>query len=153
MRSNEELGTLIADFLDGARTGTVRAPGGAHYTPAQLRELRGALTHVTSELGARDVGELRSRDVRALVDELLDAGLSPSRAGAIVDALRPVYAFALERGLVTTSPLVGLAPAAPGNPSPTTAMLELGEQLARSAGRLMVLLLVLAAVGLAVALA
>jgi len=153
MRSNEELGTLIADFLDGARTGAVRAPDGSPYTPAQLRELRGALTHVTSELGPRDVAELRSRDVRALVDELLDAGLSPARAGSIVDALRPVYAYALARGLVTTSPLVGLAPAAPESPSPTAAVLELGEQMARFTGRLMVLLLVLAAVGLAVALA
>jgi site-specific recombinase XerC len=153
MRSNEELGTLIGAFLDGARTGVVRAPDGSPYTPAELRELRGALAHVTSELGPRDIGELRTRDVRALVDELLDEGLPPARAGAIVDALRPVYAFALERGLVTTSPLVGLAPPAPESPSPTTAMLELGEHLARFTSRLMVLLLVLAAVGLAVALA
>jgi site-specific recombinase XerC len=153
MRSNEELGAFIADFLEGARAGVVRAPGGSAYTPAELRSLRGALSHVTSELGARDVAELRSRDVRALVDGLLDAGLSPTRAGAILDALRQVYAYAVERGLVTASPLVGLAPAAPEGPSPTTAMLELGEQLARFTGRLMVLLLVLAAVGFAVALA
>jgi hypothetical protein len=59
----------------------------------------------------------------------------------------------MERGIVTTSPLVGLAPAASEGPSPTTAMLQFGEQLARFTGRLMVLLLVLAAVGLAVALA
>jgi site-specific recombinase XerC len=153
MRSNEELGALIADFLDGARAGVVRAPGGSPYTPADVRRLRGALSHVTSELGARDVAELRPRDVRGLVDELLNAGLPPTRAGAIVDALRRVYAYARERGLVTTSPLVGLAPAAPEESSPTTAMLELGEQLARLTGGLMVLLFVLAAVGLAVALA
>jgi site-specific recombinase XerD len=153
MRSNEELGSVIADFLDGARAGVVRSPGGPPYTPAELRELRGALTHVTSELGDRDVTELRSRDVRALVDELGAAGLSRERAAAIVDALRPVYAYAMERGIVTTSPLVGLAPAASEGPSPTTAMLQFGEQLARFTGRLMVLLLVLAAVGLAVALA
>jgi hypothetical protein len=153
MRSNEELGALIADFLDGARTGVVRAPGGLPYTPTDLRRLSGALSHVTSELGAYDVAELRSCDVRALVDGLLDAGLSPTRARAIVDALHPVYAYALERGLVTTSPLVGLAPAATEGPSPTTAMLELGEQLAKFTGGLMVLLLVLAAMGLAVALA
>jgi hypothetical protein len=153
MRSNEELGALISDFLDGARAGVVRAPDGSPYTPAELRTLRGPLSHVTSELGDRDVVELRPRDVRALVDELLDAGVSPARAGGIVDALRPVYAYARERGLVTTSPLVGLAPAAHEGPSPTTAMLELGEHLARLTGGLMMLLLVLAAVGLAVALA
>jgi len=153
MRSNEELGSVIADFLDGARAGVVRSPGGSPYTSAQLRELRGALTHVTSELGDRDVAELRSRDVRGLVAELGDAGLSPERTAAIVDALRSVYAYAMERGMVTTSPLVGLAPAASEGPTPTAAVLQLGEQLARFTGRLMVLLLVLAAVGLAVALA
>jgi site-specific recombinase XerC len=153
MRSNEELGALIADFLDGAQAGVVRAPGGSPYTPADVRRLRGALSHVTSELGDRDVAELRPRDVRALVDELLDAGLSPTRAAAIVDALRPVYAYARERGLVATSPLVGLAPAAPKESSPTSAMLELGERLARLTGGVMVLLFALTAVGLAVALA
>ena len=153
MRSNEELGSVIAAFLDGARAGAVRSPRGSPYTPTELRELRGALTHVTSELGDRDVAELRSRDVRELVDELGAAGLSPERAAAVVDALRPGYAYAMERGMVTTSPLVGLAPAASEGPSPTTAMLQFGEQLARFSARLMVLLLVLAAVGLAVALA
>jgi hypothetical protein len=153
MRSNEELGALIADFLDGAQAGVVRAPGGSPYTPADVRRLRGALSHVTSELGDRDVAELRPGDVRVLVDELLDAGLPPTRAGAIVDALRSVYVYARERGLVTTSPLVRLAPAAPEELSPTTAMLELGEQLARLTGGVTVLLFALTAVGLAVALA
>jgi site-specific recombinase XerD len=153
MRSNEELGSVIADFLEAARADAVRAPGGSTYTPGELRELRRTLAHVTAELGSRDVAELRSRDVRALIEELCEAGLSRERAGTVVDALRPVYAYAMERGLVTTSPLVGLVPAAPEGPSPTTAMLQLGEQLARFTGWLMVLLLVLAAVGLAVALA
>ena len=153
MRSNEELGSVIDDFLDGARTGAVRAPGGSTYTPAEQRELRRALTYVTSELGDRDIAEVRARDVRELVDELRAAGLPGERASAIVDAARRVYAYAVERELVTTSPLVGLASPAAEGPTPTTAMLQLGESLARFTGGLMVLLLVLAAVGLAVALA
>jgi hypothetical protein len=156
MRSNEELGTVIADFLGDAEAGAVRAPGGSRYTTGEVRELRRALSHVASELGARDISELRSRDVRELRDALGAAGLTRERTGAIVDGMRSVYAYAMERGLVTTSPLVGLVPAASASsagPSPTTAILQLGELLARWTARLMVLLFVLAAVGLAVALA
>jgi site-specific recombinase XerD len=147
-----ELGSVIAAFLRDAEAGDVRAAGRT-YTRAELRDLRGALTHVAAALGPLDVAELRSRDVRGLVDELGAAGLRPERVSAIVDALRSVYAYAMGRGLVTTSPLVGLAPAAGDGPSPTTAIVQLGEQLARWTVRLMVMLFVLAAVGLAVALA
>jgi hypothetical protein len=119
-----------------------------------MRTLRRALAHASSELGSVKVADLRSRDVRVLVDELGEAGLPPERATEVVDALRAVYAYAMDRDMVTTSPLVGLAPAAAREgPSPTTAMVELGQVAARWAVRLTVILFVLAAVGLAVAVA
>jgi len=153
MRSPHELGSVIADFLGAAEAGRARAADGRPYSASEVRTLRRALAHAASDLGGLDVEALRSRDVRALVDDLGSSGLPPERAGEVVDALRSVYRFAMERGLVTTSPLVGLVPAAREGPSPTTAVVELGEQLARWAVGLMVLLFVLAALGLAVAVA
>ena len=154
MRSTGELGSVISEFLAAAEAGQPRRPDGSTYGPAELRTLRRALAHASSELGTLDLADLRSRDVRALVDELGEAGLPPERASEVVDAMRAVYAYAMERGMVTTSPLVGLVPAASREgPSPTTAMVELGQIAARWAVRLMVMLFVLAAVGLAVALA
>jgi site-specific recombinase XerD len=154
MRSSEELGSVVSEFLGAAEAGSARAPGGDRYTPDELRTLRRSLAHASTELGSLPVGELRTRDVRKLIDELGEAGLPPSRAEEIVDALRAVYAYAMQHDIVTTSPLVGLAPAAAREgPSPTTAMIELGQDLARWGVRLMVMLFVLAAVGLAVAVA
>ena len=145
MSSNEELGSVISEFLAAAES---------TRSPAEMRTLRRALAHASSELGSVKVADLRSRDVRVLVDELGEAGLPPERATEVVDALRAVYAYAMDREMVTTSPLVGLAPAAAREgPSPTTAMVELGRVAARWAVRLTVLLFVLAAVGLAVAVA
>ena len=156
MRPVPELGDVIADFLGEAEAGTVRGAGATPYTRAQLRELRGALTHVSSELGAFDAAAVRNRDIGELVDRLDAAGLSEERIASILHALRLVYAYAIERGIVTTSPLVGLGlnSAAPGqeSPSPTTAMLQFGERVATWTSRLLVVTFVLAAVGLAVAL-
>jgi site-specific recombinase XerC len=150
--SVSDLGGVIDDFLAGAEAGNVRAAGGKAYTRAELRELRGALTHVSSELGELDVAEVRSRDVRRLGEELEAAGLPPARVAAILDALRAVYAYAMRRGLVATSPLVGLTVPAPEGPSPTTAMIQFGEELATWAVRLMLVAFLAVAVGLAVAL-
>jgi site-specific recombinase XerC len=100
-----DLGALIADFLADAATSGL-------YTREQLRDLRGNLAHVVaSDVGMSAVDAIRGRHVQALVRELHSAGVSAERAGAIVEALRPVFAYAVGRGLVRTSSLVGLASA------------------------------------------
>jgi len=149
---SDELETVIADFLAEADEGSVRDGAGRPYTRAAVRELRGSLVHAVTELGTIDATAVRSRDVRAMVDGLAAAGLPPARVTAVVDALRAVYAYAVGRGLVRTSPLVGLADAEPAQASPTDAMLELGERLAVWMVRAIVIAFVLVAVGLAFAL-
>jgi hypothetical protein len=151
MPSNE-LEAVIADFLAEADEGSVRDGTGRPYTRAAVRELRASLAHVVSELGTIDVAAVRGRDVRTMVDGLAAAGLPPARATAVVDALRAVYAYAVGRGLLRTSPLVGLADAEPAQATPTDAMLEFGERLAVWMVRAIVIAFVLVAVGLAVAL-
>jgi site-specific recombinase XerC len=152
MTPSNELEAVIADFLAEAEEGTVRDGTGRPYTREAVRELRRSLAHVVSELGTIDAAAVRGRDVRVMVDGLRAAGLPPERVAAVVNALRAVYAYAVGRGLVRTSPVVGLADAEPAQPSPTDAMLELGERLAAWMVRAIVIAFVLVAVGLAFAL-
>lgn len=162
-RDSGELGAVIADFLRAAETGRVRRADGAPYSRGELRALRGALSHVASELGSQGVDSISDWQVQSLIARLGDAGLPPPRVAAIVDALRSLYAYAIRRGLVTTSPVVGLAvPAddiadadAPthGAATPTDAMLQLGERVAAWTVRGTVLAFVLFALLLGLALA
>jgi hypothetical protein len=151
VRATTELDVVVADFLAAAATTRTRS---------ELRELRGALSHVASELGTMDVGDVRARDVQALLDDLHAAGLPPSRISAVVEALRSLFAYAIRRGLVRTSPMVGMAPAPPEPAAatgvartPTDAMLLLGGQLIGWTVKLIVIAFVLFAVALGVALA
>ena len=80
--------------------------------------------------------------MNALLDDLHDAGLSPRRETAVIDALRSLFAFALARGLVAVDPLArppAPAPAErrapprrrpPPTPTPTLTMLALGARVA-----------------------
>jgi hypothetical protein len=129
-----DVGTLVADFLADAEA------GGA-YPREELRSLRRELAHVVaSDLGVRDMAAVGAPDVQALPAETLDA-------------LRLVFAYAVDRGLIASSPLVGLAPAARSAPSPTTAVVALGARLATWTVRAVVAAFVLAAIGLVLALA
>ena len=112
------LGAVIAEFL------TERA------TLAD-RDLRAALNHVDAELGTMPIGSVRPRHVTALLDDLHGAGLSLRRVTAVADALRAVFAYAVERRLVAVSPMPGHAPpAAAAAPTPTYTMLAVGVRLA-----------------------
>lgn len=122
------LGAVIAEFMRATDAGADR-------------ELRAALTHVDAELGTMPVGTVRPRHLTALLEDLREAGLSPRREAAVVEALHAVFAFAVARGLVAADPTPGAAPrraappdAAPPDaataPTPTFAMLALGARVA-----------------------
>jgi hypothetical protein len=97
-----ELGDVIADYLRD-----VELSAGAHD---DVRELRRDLTHVAaSDLGTMDIDAVGAGQVQALVDELRDDGVARDRVRSTLDALRSLYAYAIGRGLVRTSPLVGTA--------------------------------------------
>jgi site-specific recombinase XerD len=140
-----ELGAVIAEFLHDVERGA--------QTRDEVRELRRDLTHVASQLGPVQVDAVRGRHVEALVDELRESGLPPERVRSSLEALRTVYAYAIGRGLVRTSPLVGRALPATEGRSPTTAVLALGEQAVAWTVRVIVIAFVLIALGLVVALA
>jgi|1185.fasta_scaffold198621_2 hypothetical protein len=137
-----DLGALIDDFL-------------AHTPGERQRELRVPLAHVVaSPLSVLDAAAVSAEDVDALVAELGAAGVPAQRTGAVVDALRLVFAHGIAHGGLRVSPLVGFAEVQPAAaPSPTTAIVALGERLVTWTARAVVLAFVLAAVGLLVALA
>jgi hypothetical protein len=113
---DSSVGAVIAEFLR-----TIDA-GGAQ------RRLRSALSHVDAELGSMPVRNVRTRHVTALIDDLRQAGLSPSRQTAVLEALRALFAFAAGRRLVTVDPLG--EPARSPASTPTLAMLAVGARVA-----------------------
>jgi hypothetical protein len=141
-----DLGAVISDYL-------AEAEAGGRYTRAELRNARGALAHVlAAELSLHDTGSIRGHDVEELVRDLQASGVSTQRTGEVVSALRPVFAHAIASGLVATSPLVGLAPAAKAPPSPTTAIIALSAHALAWAVRAIVIAFLVMATGLVVAL-
>jgi site-specific recombinase XerC len=140
-----DLGTVIAEFLGDARKDRSR-------TPDALRELRGALAHFGSELGDVAVDQLTPAQVEGVLDGVRASGLPEARVAGIVDALRALYAYAIERGLVRTSPVVGLVAPADGGRTPTQAMIELGQRTGALAARMIVMAFALVVVVFALAL-
>src|SRR4051812_7964419 len=142
-----DLGSLIADFLADAEHSAV-------YDRDQIRALRANLAHViASDLGSSDPATIRGRQIDALLAELRADDVSASRVDAIVAALRLVFAYAVGRGVIKSSPLVGRAPDAAPAPSPTTAMLTLGRHVATWTARGIVIAFAVTAIGLVLALA
>jgi hypothetical protein len=103
-----QLGALIEEFLQATEDGLVRGDDGARYTREEMRELRGALSYVDSELGSMDVQEVRRRHVQALLDQLRGSGVPPARVSGIADAIRSLYTYAIRRDIVGFSPAVEL---------------------------------------------
>jgi site-specific recombinase XerC len=149
MTGRDDVATVIAEFLHDAESG--------RYSRTELRDLRGALAHVGSELGRLPLDEVDNRDVQRLLDDLGDAGLAPGRLGTIVESLRKLYAYAIGRGLVRSSPVLGVTAAAnepsPKAVTPTDAVLAIGEYAVSLVVKAAMVALVLMALALVVALA
>jgi hypothetical protein len=111
------LGAVIAEFIGAAREGRVRRTEDRPYSREQLRDLRASLSHVDSALGASDIGLLRPWRIQKLIDGLRDAGLSQRRLSSMLDALRALFAYAVGRGLITSSPVVGVTTPWPDAPT------------------------------------
>jgi hypothetical protein len=96
---------LSEEFLDAAEDGQARGSDGRPYTDDELGELSWALTgYVEYHLGDLEVAEVRGRQVFRLVDELEDAGMPRSRLRSVLEAMRELFDYAADRGLVRTNP-------------------------------------------------
>jgi integrase len=69
-------------------------------------------TYVLPRLGGRRIQEVTRRDVRALLDDIVDAG-KPIAANRAFSAVRKFFNWALERDLLEASPCAGVKPPSP----------------------------------------
>jgi hypothetical protein len=107
-RDEAELGAVIDDFTAAAENGLARDRGGVVYSPERIRELRESLGYVDAQLGTMNIQDVRRRHVQGLVDQLRLAGTDVERLTAVVDALRSLYIYAIQREVVDFSPVVQL---------------------------------------------
>ena len=103
-----DLDTVIRDFLREADAGGVDRRLGEPYAFESLLDLRGAMSYVDDELRTMPIADVRRRHIQKLVDDLRAAGLPSSIVLTVVDSLRGLYAFAIQRDLVDFSPVVEL---------------------------------------------
>jgi len=103
-----DLDTVIRDFLRAADEGDVDRRLGEPYAFETLLDLRGAMSYVDGELRAMPIADVRRRHIQKLVDDLGTMGLPSSIVVTVVDSLRALYAFAIQRDLVDFSPVVEL---------------------------------------------
>jgi hypothetical protein len=113
-RAREEyempVSALIERFLDAAEDGEARGEDGRPFSDEELAEFEWALTgYVGSRFGDLAAGSVRGRHVFQLIDELEDAGMPRSRLRSVVDALRAMFNYATDLGLVRMNPATYVA--------------------------------------------
>jgi hypothetical protein len=107
-RDDAELGAVIDDFIAAAENGLARDPSGAEYSPQRVHQLRDTLGYVDGQLGTMNIQDVRRRHVQALVDQLWLTGADLDRVTDVVDSLRSLYTYAVQREAVDFSPVVQL---------------------------------------------
>ena len=102
------LDSVIRDFLRAIDEGRIDRRPNEPYTFETLLDVRGAMSYVDEALREMVLADIRRRDVQRLVDDLSSRGLPASLVVTVVESLRALYAFAIQRDLVDFSPVVEL---------------------------------------------
>jgi integrase len=80
-----------------------------HLKPKTQEGYEGLLRkHIIPRLGKRSLAEVRPIDVRRLVSEMIDEGLSPSRVRQARHVLGMLFAAAVENRAIASSPVAGV---------------------------------------------
>lgn len=103
----------LADAFDqlllGMRSGRVLNRSGDPYKPATMRSYEYDFNkQVRPRLGKYRLHEITRRDIQDLVDDLNDAGLSPSTLRNKIDPIRVVYRRAIRDDLLVLNPCENL---------------------------------------------
>lgn len=94
--------TLVA----GMRDGTIRNRSGELYKPSAIRSYERALRlRVLPEFGHLPLGEIRRRDVQALIERMLGDGASASAINNTLVPLRVIYRRAIRDDIVSVDPM------------------------------------------------
>jgi site-specific recombinase XerD len=92
---------VIEEFIDEAEAGRALD----RYRPTALRNLSSTLRNeVAVEFGEMGIDEVGRGDVQALVDALDESGAAPSHTRSVANAVRALYAHAIEQGYVARNP-------------------------------------------------
>jgi integrase len=91
-------------FLKAVREGVALNKRGRPYKPKARESLEHALARVPESMARRAVDRVTRGEVQALIDDLKREGLSSSRIGAIVNAIRSLYRWAEGRELARENP-------------------------------------------------
>ena len=92
-------------FLEAVEDGSARDRYGRSFNGEAARELHWCLRGYFGEkLGAMSLGQVRRRDVEALVYELGGRGISRRRLRALAKSVRALYDYAAEQDLVRNNP-------------------------------------------------
>ncbi|HLM30117.1 MAG TPA: site-specific integrase [Solirubrobacterales bacterium] len=112
--SKVTLAEAAAEWLEGAKAGTIRNHSGDRFKPSTLRNYEDALRlRVLDDLGAVRLEEITKADLQLFADRLLERGLSASTIRVTLASLRVIYSRALDRGHVAVNPTAGLKLPAP----------------------------------------
>ena len=98
-------------WLAGAKASppTILNRSGRPYKPSVLRGYEADLNqYVLPELGAMRLGDVRRRDLQALIERLLGRALSASKVRNVLIAVRVVFRHALDHDEVGQNPTSGL---------------------------------------------
>jgi integrase len=96
-------------LVAGMRAGAVLTRSGDRYKPSAIRGYEAALERrVYPKLGGLRLADVRLRDVQALADDLVAAGLDASTVRNAIVPLRVVFRRAVQDGEVAVSPVAGV---------------------------------------------
>jgi integrase len=96
-------------LITGMQDGTVRTRSGKPYKPSTWRGCEQALRdYVVPMIGSERVSELERGDVQAIVDELVEDGMSASTARNAILPLRLICRRAFNRQILAANPTLGL---------------------------------------------
>jgi len=99
----------------GARTGAIRASGGALYKPGTLRAYeKGMRLRVLPVLAGERLADLQRPDVQRLIHELQADGLGASTIRTTIAAVRAICRHAVDRGDLVANPCSGVKLPTPG---------------------------------------
>jgi integrase len=91
-------------FLEAVQEGVALNKRGRPYKPKARESLEGALARVPETICRKAVDRVTRGEVQDLIDDLKREGLSASRIGAIINAIRSLYRWAEGRELARENP-------------------------------------------------
>lgn len=97
-----------AEFLRGARDGSIPNRAGHRYKPAALRGYERGLRRIDDAIGHMKLTEVTRADVQDFADSLTAEGLEASTVQNILDPLRVIFRRAIRRDVVAVDPTENL---------------------------------------------